>query len=75
MKISKAISVVNSKQSKIKVGYMGRKFGGSWKSGGRRDQKEKTLKCLKCSKAFALSEFTNHVKECKGNLNGETPSI
>ena len=54
---------------------MGRKFGGSRKSGGRRDQREKTLKCLKCSKSFALSEFANHVKECKGNLNGESSPI
>ena len=52
---------------------MGRKFSGSWRSGGRRDQREKTLKCLKCAKPFPLSEFTNHVKECKGNTNGEKP--
>ena len=54
---------------------MGRKFSGSWKSGGRRDQREKTLKCLKCSKPVVLSEFTHHVKECKGNLNGESSPI
>ena len=52
---------------------MGRKFGGSRKSGGRREQREKTLKCLKCAKLVPLSEFTNHVKECKGNTNGEKP--
>ena len=72
MKISKAIRLVDSWQSKIKVGYMGRKFGGSFKSGGRRQQSEKTLKCLKCGRSFALSEFSNHVKECKGNTNGES---
>ncbi|WP_455368643.1 hypothetical protein [[Eubacterium] cellulosolvens] len=54
---------------------MGRKFGGSWKSGGRGEQRQKTLKCLKCTKPFALSEFTHHVKECKGNLNGERTPI
>ncbi|WP_455369948.1 hypothetical protein [[Eubacterium] cellulosolvens] len=66
--IGKAIRLVDSWQSKIKVDYMGRKFGGRWKSGGRREEgKQKTLTCLKCDKPFPLSEFADHVKECKGN--------
>jgi hypothetical protein len=45
---------------------MGRKFGGRWQSGGRKDEKrQKTLTCLKCNKPFPLSEFANHIKECK----------
>ncbi|WP_455278371.1 hypothetical protein [[Eubacterium] cellulosolvens] len=54
---------------------MGRKFGGSWKSGRRGEQKQKTLKCLKCTKPFALSEFAEHISECKGNLKDENQPI
>ncbi|MCK5626617.1 MAG: hypothetical protein V3V84_00870 [Candidatus Bathyarchaeia archaeon] len=53
---------------------MGRKFGGRWKSGGRKEEKrQKTLTCLKCNKPFPLSEFASHVRECKGNSD-KTPS-
>lgn len=53
---------------------MGRKFKGRWKSGGRRvERRQKTLTCLKCTKPFPLSEFADHVRECKGNLKDESP--